>query len=772
MSHSDSVRYFAGDFQRLTTLIGAAIGFFGAILVAIIAYTGWTANQTATEIERSLIQNAVDQSIARTLNEQKSVAWWDESVTKITDEAIDLDFVDSNFGVFLTETYTHDEVYILNRENRPLYAFLDGERGEPSSFEQRRHEIAPILTEARDGRRSHLSARPDKFSELQSGYRILAGAVEAAHWAGHIISVDGRPAVVAALTIVPNVDMTLRQETPNLLVSITYVDDEFVSEIGRSLLLNDLALLPERAAKAGLVSEPFMGDDGNLGGYLTWTTRRPGHALLTIILPLVAFGIVATGLLSRVMLRRLRRTSEKLARSELQARHESKHDALSGLPNRAHMVDKIDAFLRSRGPSPLRHGAVAAYVDIDRFKDVNDTLGHEAGDHLIRSVANRLQESLRSNDFLARFGGDEFVILCAPASADAVPALAERIASAFEAPFTVNGQNIRVTASIGIALAPEHGLTADALMRHADIALYRAKERGRDCSVVFCEEMAQRVELRRAIELELRTALEEDTLTLHYQPLISSRSGKVVGLEALLRWKHPAFGDVSPGVFIPIAENAGILPSLGEWVLSRAMQDCRRWPHLEISVNLSPVQFRHVDLKGTLHRLVAEYGIEPSRFVLEITEGVLLETTEHTNSILKELRSIGFKTALDDFGTGYSSLAYLCDFKFDKIKIDRSFVSRIAKIDIAGTIVQSVVSIGRGLGMEIVAEGVETEFEALSMARLGCTELQGYYFSRPLDADQTVAFLHAFEPKPLSQFPRPIQVVSASSAAQARPGSS
>jgi diguanylate cyclase (GGDEF)-like protein len=770
VSQFDSVRYFAGDFRRLTTLIGTAIGFFGAILLAIIAYTGWTANETATEIERALIQNAVDQSIARTLNEQKSVAWWDDSVTKITDEAIDLDFVDSNFGVFLTETYTHDEVYILNRENRPLYAFLNGERGEPSSFEQRRHEIAPILAEVRDGQGSRLSARPDKFSELQGGYRLLAGAVQAARWAGHIISVDGRPAVVAALTIVPNVDMTLLRDSPNLLISITYVDDEFVSEIGRSLLLDDLTLLPERAAKAGLVSEPFMGDDGNLGGYLTWSTRRPGHALLAIILPLVAIGIVATGLLSRVMLRRLRRTSERLAYSELQARHESRHDALSGLPNRAHMVDRINAFLQSCGPAPLRHGAVAAYVDIDRFKDVNDTLGHEAGDHLIRAAAYRLRESLRPNDFIARFGGDEFVILCAPADADAVPALAERIANAFQAPFAVNGQNIRVTASIGIALAPEHGLTADTLMRHADIALYRAKERGRDCSVVFCDEMAQQVEIRRAIELALRTALEEDTLTLHYQPLISSRSGEIVGLEALLRWQHPAFGDVSPGVFIPIAENAGILPSLGEWVLTRAMHDSRRWPHLEISVNLSPVQFRHVDLKGTLHRLVSEYGIEPSRFVLEITEGVLLETTEHTNSILKELRSIGFKTALDDFGTGYSSLAYLCDFKFDKIKIDRSFVSRLAKIDIAGTIVQSIVSIGRGLGMEIVAEGVETEFEAQTMARLGCTELQGYYFSKPLDADQTIAFLRSFQPEPLSQFPRPIQIVAASGGAQNRPG--
>ena len=783
MSQLDPIRYFAGDFQRLTTLIGAAIAFFGVLLLAIIAYTGWSSNQAATEIERTLIQNAFDQSIARALNEQKSVAWWDDSILKISDEAIDLDFVDSNFGIFLTETYSHDEVYILNREDGPLYAFLEGARGEPSLFERRRPDIQAVIAEARDGKRSTLVARPDKFSELQSGYRVLIGAVETARWAGHIISVDGRPAVVAALTIVPNVDMSLLKGTPNLLISITYVDDAFVSDIGHSLLLNDLALRSARAANGGLVSEPLVGDDGTLGGYLTWTTRRPGHALLTIILPLVTLGIVASGLLSTTMLRRLRRTSEELARmfkrlrrtsdelahSEQQARHESKHDALSGLPNRVHMVEKIETFLKNHG---LEHGnqdAVAAYVDIDRFKDVNDTLGHDAGDQLIKLVARRLKESLRPTDFLARFGGDEFVILCAPATPEAGPALAERVAQAFASPFAVNGQHIRVTASVGIAVAPTHGVTADALMRHADIALYQAKEQGRDRSVHFCEKMAQEVELRRAIELELRTALETDALSLHYQPIVSCQSGEIVGLEALLRWRHASFGDVSPAAFIPIAENAGILPSLGEWVLARAMQDCKRWPHLEISVNLSPVQFRHVDLETTLRRLVAEYDVEPSHFVLEITEGVLLEATDHTNSILNALRSIGFKTALDDFGTGYSSLAYLCNFEFDKIKIDRSFVSRISSVDIVRTIVQAVVSIGRGLSMDIVAEGVETEFEALTMARLGCTELQGYYFSTPKDADQTAEFLHSFQPRRFTPFLMAVQVGPTNGAAEMNP---
>ena len=761
MSALDLTKHFSGDLRRLTTTIGVAIAFFGLLLLAIIAYAGWSANETATELERTLVENALNESIARALNEQKSVAWWDDPITKITDEAIDLEFTDANFGVFLTETYGHDEVYILNAEDHPLYGFANAERLEPSAFERRRPVLEALIAEIRRGDRSRLRTRPDMFSESKGHYRVLTG-VQVARWGGHIVSVDGLPAVVAGMTIVPNIDASLLKGTPNLLLSITNIDEAFISEIGRSLLLPDLALTPQEARGDGVISEAFVGDDGIPAGFLSWTTRRPGHVLLTIILPLVAFGVIATGGLSSTILRRLRRASEELAQREAQARHEAKHDALSGLPNRVHMVDKIDSFLQGRLLETHDNRAVAAYLDVDRFKDVNDTLGHHAGDQLIKLVARRLMECLRPNDFLARFGGDEFVILCAPAGAETSSALADRVSQAFALPFAINGQNIRVTASVGIAVAPDNGVTADELMRHADIALYEAKDRGRDRAVLFSDEMARQVERRRAIELDLQAAIHTDMLCLNYQPIVSSHSGEIVGLEALLRWRHPVHGDMSPADFIPIAENAGLLPSLGEWVLSHAMADCRRWPHLEVSVNLSPVQFRHVDLETTLRKLIAEYGVEPSRFVLEITEGVLLEATEHTNLTLDALRSLGFRTALDDFGTGYSSLAYLCNFKFDKIKIDRSFVRRISRVDISRTIVQSVVSIGRGLGMDIVAEGVETEFEAMMMTKLGCTELQGYYFSRPISADQMTQLLRTFQPKRPASAPAAVRAATTS----------
>ena len=473
MSALDLTKHFSGDLRRLTRTIGIAIAFFGLVLVAIIAYAGWSANETATETERTLVENALNHRIARVLNEEKSVAWWDEPITKITDKAIDFDFADTEFGMFLTETYGHDEVHILNGANRPIYSYYGEKRQDPSSFETRRTAVAGVIDEARQSPgHSSLRARPDTFSQSQSNYRVLAGGGQAARWAGHVVTVEGRPALVAAMTIVPNIDTSLLKGTPNLLVDIKYIDDTFISEIGRSLLLSDFSLTPKPAQKGAIVSQPFVGDDGIPIGYLNWTTRQPGQVLLTIVLPLVAFGVFATGLLSHTILRRLRRASRELWEREAQARHEAKHDALSGLPNRVHMVEKIDSFLQGRALATHDNRAVAAYLDIDRFKDINDTLGHQAGDELIKLVARRLMDCLRPNDFLARFGGDEFVILCAPAGAEASSALAERVDQAFASPFALGGQNIRVTASVGIAVAPDNGVTrrrTDAPCRHRAI---------------------------------------------------------------------------------------------------------------------------------------------------------------------------------------------------------------------------------------------------------------------------------------------------------------
>ena len=743
-------QHHEGNVYRLTMLTAAGITLAGMALLAIIAFAGSAANRSATERERTLLQNALNRGIARALNEQKSVAWWDDSVVKITDTSIDLEFTDSNFGVFLTETYGHDEVYILNAEDKPLYAFSGGARAETSAFEPRRKTLDAIISETRGTLPSNLKARPDTFGADQSNYRVLDGAVGIARWAGHILSIDNKLAIAAALTIVPNVDMSLLKGKPNLLISITYIDEDYVTGLGRALLLPDLAITPAPLRRDAIVSEPFEGDDGSHAGYLSWTTQRPGQVLLTIILPLVAFGVLCVALLAGGMLRRLKRSSKDLADREQQSRHDARHDALSGLPNRPHFAAKLQETLdRLEDSGPGTH-VIAAYVDIDRFKDVNDTLGHHAGDELIKAVGQRLKMLIRHDNLLARYGGDEFAILWLASNERAAAAMAERIQAAFSARFDVYGQSLFATASAGIAITSDRSVTADELMRRADIALYEAKSNGRNRSVFFSEDMARRVEERLSIEADLRTALESDGLRLNYQPIISCSSGNIDGIEALLRWRHPVRGEIPPGVFVPIAEQSGLMPALGEWVLRRAMKDSKLWPQLQVSVNLSPVQFRQVDLEALLQQLVQEHAIDPSRFVLEITEGVLMESSDRTSRTLDAIHAMGFLTALDDFGTGYSSLAYLCNFRFDKIKIDRAFVAGMSKSESYRKIVNAIISLGRGLGMEIVAEGVETEAEVAAMAQLGCTALQGYYFSRPIETADMSRLLETFVPKVFS----------------------
>ncbi|HRP11813.1 MAG TPA: EAL domain-containing protein [Terricaulis sp.] len=714
--------------RSLTTFIAGTIAFFGVVLLAVVAWTGWNANVTAVERERTLVENAVDQGISRVLSEQKSVAWWDDAVINVASGRVNVEWADVQLGMYLSETYGHAEIYVLDSENRPLWSWVDGANAGPDAYQRRADYLAPLLTEVRTGQQQYERQREQDFEAAQAAYRDLLGA-HVARWGGHLLAVGGRPVVVGAMPIVPNIDQNLVPQTPYLLVSIAPVDEAFIGTIGATLLMEDLSVTAEPLADGAHAIQPFVTDDGQNVGYMNWTPRRPGQRLLTMILPLVALGVVGVGLLAGVMFSRLKRASSELANREQLALHQAKHDALSGLPNRRHFVDTLQMHLDGMVQARNNGRIIVAYIDVDRFKDINDTMGHQAGDTLIMGVAARLQQALAPDDFLARFGGDEFAVLRLATREEAAADLAERLRMAFDEHFDVWGQHVRMTASIGISMAPDHGVSPQELMRHADIALYQGKNQGRDRAMFFCAEMAAEVEQRREVELELHAALQAGELMLHYQPVVSCADGRVKGLEALLRWRHATKGDISPGVFVPIAEEAGLMPALGAYVLNKAFEEARNWPDLEVSINLSPVQFRHVDLVELLEQLLVKHGVEASRIVLEVTEGVLMESTDRNRAILEAVRAMGFKIALDDFGTGYSSLRYLSDFRFDKIKIDRAFVTDIQERKRALTIIQSVVTLGRGLGMQIVAEGVETEAEASVMRLVGVNELQGFFFS-------------------------------------------
>ena len=430
------------------------------------------------------------------------------------------------------------------------------------------------------------------------------------------------------------------------------------------------------------------------------------------------------------------------ARQKLEAQltHMAHHDGLTGLPNRILFRQEMERELaRARGGE-----AVAVLcIDLDHFKRVNDTLGHAAGDALLQGAADRLRACVRETDIVARLGGDEFAIVQLQADQPrAATVLAERLIADLSRPFDIEGHQVVVGGSVGIALAPSDGTEADQLMKSADMALYRAKADGRGVLRYFESEMDAKMQARRALELDLRKALVEHEFELFYQPIVDLQSNRVSGFEALLRWNHPTQGLISPADFIPIAEDMGLIIPLGEWVLRQACKEAAGWPErVKVAVNLSPAQFKSKALALVVTTALADSGLAPDRLELEITESVLLQDNDTVRSILHQLRGLGVRISMDDFGTGYSSLSYLRSFPFDKIKIDQSFVRDMGQHDDSIAIVRAVAGLGRNLGMSTTAEGVETNEQLGRLRQEGCTEVQGYLFSRPLPASEVPRLL-------------------------------
>lgn len=436
-------------------------------------------------------------------------------------------------------------------------------------------------------------------------------------------------------------------------------------------------------------------------------------------------------------------TSER-ARAEAQISHMVHHDALTGLPNRVRFREEMD-----RALALSRRGETFAVfcVDLDHFKSVNDTLGHPIGDALLREVAERLKSCLRDTDTVARLGGDEFAILQIGGEQPlGSTLLAERIITSLGQPYDISGHQVVIGASVGIALAPHDGDDADQLLKNADMALYRSKNDGRGTHRYFEPEMDAKMQARRALELDLRRALVNQEFEIYYQPLINLNDNEVCGFEALLRWKHPTRGMVSPADFIPLAEEIGIINAIGAWVLKRACLEAATWPsHVKVAVNLSPAQFRSKTLLLDVVAALGASSLPASRLELEITETVMLQDTDTTLATLYQLRELGVRISMDDFGTGYSSLSYLRKFPFDKIKIDQSFIRDISAEDESVAIIRAVAGLGTSFGMATTAEGVETRDQLKRLREEGCTEVQGYLFSPPKPAKEIKAMLRRIQ---------------------------
>jgi len=489
-------------------------------------------------------------------------------------------------------------------------------------------------------------------------------------------------------------------------------------------------------------TQSMIDRNGRIVGWFTWEAERPATAMMNRLLPLTA--LVALGLVGFAALAmwQLSRLGFRLGRSEEQVHKLTYEDPLTSLPNHRQLFDLFDQAIADRtGDATLAY----ATVDLNGFDEVNDAVGYAGGDEVLVEVGRRLREAAPPDAVIGRLGSDEFALVMADTDRETALRTADAVRQAIARPIWMN-QVVQIIASIGLAVAPQDGTTRDELTRRADLALRAAKRCGQGAAVAFAAEMEADFQERRFIKREVARALASRAFDLHYQPIVKAEGAAIAGLEALLRWNHPTRGFVPPSVFVPVAEEAGLMDRLGEFVLRRAIADAEHWPDLYVSVNVSPVQVRDRAFVDVVSAMLRDSGFEPSRLVLEMTEGVLIENPDETAARLLELRALGVRLALDDFGSGYSSLSYLQRLPFDKIKIDRSFVTSLDQSANGGVIIQAVVTLCRALGMSVVIEGVETEEQRVLLRLAGCNEMQGYLFAKPAPRDEIKRLLAAAKP--------------------------
>jgi diguanylate cyclase (GGDEF)-like protein len=671
--------------------------------------------------ERHSIAAALVARKNRIVQEQDSSSAWDDSVVNL--RADNQPWIAENLVDWMSGFFFHDRVYVLAPDDHVVRAAEAGEQA-PSIIDPRdRTVVEPIVAKLRESLAVAASGAIDSTAAIKG-----MGITDTVRLNGNEL------AYVSARPVVPTSDAVVQAPGEEfLIVSVVVLDDDVLGELGQRLGLSDLRIGGPAKGKGAL---PMVNNAGRTIGFAVWTPRKPALVLMQETAP-ATLGLLLLGGVSLFgLLMWLRRTMSALEKSQARIEYLAFHDALTGVANRALFDVRLRNALHYEYLAKAKVALVS--IDLDTFKEINDSLGHGAGDELIKQVAKRLSSRLPEGATLTRLGGDEFaVVQPGVVSEGHARFLCQTLLDTFHDPFLLAGEHVRVTASMGMALESGEDVSPTEIMRRADVALYAAKAAGRNGFRCYEKSMDQSRRDKRALEIDLRNALVTNSgLHLLYQPIFDGLNSEIVGAEALVRWEHPTKGNLTPDLFISVAEEQGVIEQLGLWVLNEACRFAARSQLPWVAVNVSPLQFNNAHFARSVLDVLRANKLPPHRLQIEITEGLLLQNSSVVCASLKMLRSNGIAIALDDFGTGYSSIGYLRNHSIDKLKIDRSFTQLIGRDKATETIVRSVVEMAEALGMTVTAEGVEDDLQRHTLVKLGCATLQGYLLSRPIPGDR------------------------------------
>ena len=712
--------------------IGVIVAVAIICIILAVLSSAQRADEFAVAHEKQLLSGALNEYGKRVLHEVDSIATSEGALSHIR-RKLDQAWVKRRAGAWLEGFFKHDYVLLFDGRDEPIYSQSSLRIAQPGWVNRARPDVAELLRYMRGANADIRNALLLNATDLAQGGTHPRAAV--------FRRVAGQPALIAGAAVASPDGLPASLDTAApILISVKFIDANVLAGIAGQLGLSNLREIGLGTMPESDSAYELDAPNGQVIARFAWTPRQPGAEIVHSVVPFIAVALAGFALLAAFVLRYMRRTAAAIAAGESRLRHLALHDPLCGLPNRIFFGERLEAAIDN--VHAQASAAAVFYIDLDHFKDVNDTLGHPVGDELIRKVTLRLSHTLRGGDLVARLGGDEFAVISAIGSdTGKIMAMAQRLIATICAPYNISGQNIVIGASIGIAIIDKACAGAADIMRYADMALYRAKNEGRNRACIYDAAMDAHLSSRKLLEADLRDAIENNLLRVSYQPIVNKSGETVQGVEALCRWTHPTRGEISPMEFIAVAEHSGLIIELGAWVLKQALIDGKAWPELTVAVNVSPLQFRRADFADLVERTLAETQFDPARLELELTETVLLGNIDTAEAGMLRLKALGVRLALDDFGTGYSSLLYLRRFPFDKLKIDRSFVLSIEKAADAAAIVHAVVSLGRGLGMKVTAEGVETADQHLFLRAAGVHYMQGYRFGKAVRPDDITARL-------------------------------